>query len=71
MYCTCVLQVALDDGPGPPIKYQYPELGKLYQVRCTGIHKTMEYKDDFKTQVIILINPLNEIRIRHFTLEVG
>lgn len=24
--------VALDDGPGPPIKYQYADLGKLYQV---------------------------------------
>ena len=45
--CTCVLQVALDDGPGPPIKYQYPELGKLYQVRYSGIHKIREYKDDF------------------------
>ena len=26
------LQVSLDDGPGPSIKYQYAELGKLYQV---------------------------------------
>ena len=26
------IQVALDEGPGPPIKYQYAELGKLYQV---------------------------------------
>lgn len=24
--------VALDEGPGPPIKYQYADLGKLYQV---------------------------------------
>ena len=37
---TC--QVALDDGPGPPIKYQYAELGKLYQVvsglvRCCDV----------------------------------
>merc|ERR1712106_1295190 len=24
-----------DDGPGPPIKYQYAELGKLYQVVST------------------------------------
>lgn len=37
--------VALDEGPGPAIKYQYPELGKLYQVvsqliRCCDIsHK--------------------------------
>ncbi len=27
------VQVALDEGPGPPIKYQYAELAKLYQVR--------------------------------------
>ena len=26
------MQIALDEGPGPPIKYQYPELGKLYSV---------------------------------------
>lgn len=36
------MQVALDEGPGPPIKYQYPELSKLHQVishlvRCTDI----------------------------------
>jgi ubiquitin carboxyl-terminal hydrolase 9/24 len=37
------VQVALDEGPGPPIKYQYSsELGKLYQVvsqliRCCDI----------------------------------
>ena len=30
------IQVALDEGPGPPIKYQYAELGKLYQV-CYSI----------------------------------
>ena len=27
------MTVALDEGPGPPIKYQYAELGKLYQVK--------------------------------------
>lgn len=26
------MTVAVDEGPGPPIKYQYAELGKLYQV---------------------------------------
>ena len=34
--------VALDEGPGPPIKYQYAELSKLYAVvshlvRCCDI----------------------------------
>lgn len=36
------MRVALDEGPGPPIKYQYPELSKLHQVvshlvRCTDV----------------------------------
>ncbi|XP_055701076.1 probable ubiquitin carboxyl-terminal hydrolase FAF isoform X2 [Phlebotomus papatasi] len=36
------MQVALDDGPGPPIKYQYPEWSKLHQVvshlvRCSDV----------------------------------
>ena len=26
------ISVSLDEGPGPPIKYQYAELGKLFQV---------------------------------------
>ena len=30
------ISVSLDDGPGPPIKYQYAELGKLYQVYNTS-----------------------------------
>jgi ubiquitin carboxyl-terminal hydrolase 9/24 len=39
--------VALDEGPGPPIKYQYADLGKLYHVvsllvRCCDVSsKTM------------------------------
>ena len=39
--------VALDEGPGPPIKYQYAELGKLYSVvsllvRCCDVSKYMQ-----------------------------
>uniref|UniRef100_T1IZS4 ubiquitinyl hydrolase 1 n=1 Tax=Strigamia maritima TaxID=126957 RepID=T1IZS4_STRMM len=39
--------VALDEGPGPPIKYQYAELGKLYQVvsqliRCCDVSSKMQ-----------------------------
>lgn len=30
------MTVALDEGPGPPIKYQYAELGKLYQVNVSS-----------------------------------
>ena len=37
-----LMLVALDEGPGPPIKYQYAELGKLYSVvsllvRCCDV----------------------------------
>ena len=36
------MQVAVDEGPGPPIKYQFPELNKLHLVvshlvRCCDI----------------------------------
>ncbi|XP_054553726.1 probable ubiquitin carboxyl-terminal hydrolase FAF-X [Talpa occidentalis] len=39
--------VSLDEGPGPPIKYQYAELGKLYSVvsqliRCCNISSRMQ-----------------------------
>ncbi|XP_063559476.1 ubiquitin carboxyl-terminal hydrolase 9Y isoform X2 [Gorilla gorilla gorilla] len=39
--------VSLDEGPGPPIKYQYAELGKLYSVvsqliRCCSVSSTMQ-----------------------------
>jgi len=39
--------VALDEGPGPPIKYQYAELGKLYSVvsllvRCCDVSGVMQ-----------------------------
>uniref|UniRef100_A0A8C9X223 ubiquitinyl hydrolase 1 n=1 Tax=Sander lucioperca TaxID=283035 RepID=A0A8C9X223_SANLU len=39
--------VALDEGPGPPIKYQYAELGKLYTVvsqlvRCCDVSARMQ-----------------------------
>ena len=32
------IQVALDEGPGPPIKYQYTELAKLYQVVSNQVY---------------------------------
>lgn len=34
---TTFMQVAIDEGPGPAIKYQYPELSKLHQVVITLI----------------------------------
>ena len=35
---SLLISVALDDGPGPPIKYQYAELTKLYQVNINSSH---------------------------------
>ena len=39
---SLLISAALDDGPGPPIKYQYAELAKLYQfvstlLRCCNV----------------------------------
>lgn len=47
------MQVALDEGPGPPIKHQYPELCKLHQVvsqlvRCSNITTHCHSADDGK-----------------------
>lgn len=45
------MRVALDEGPGPPIKYQYPELSKLHQVvshlvRCTDVSEQSSIGQD-------------------------
>ena len=37
------MTVALDEGPGPPIKYQYAELGKLYQVPNIGTNSIRRF----------------------------
>lgn len=47
------MQVALDEGPGPPIKHQYPELCKLHQVvsqlvRCSNVTSKCQNSDDSK-----------------------
>jgi len=56
------IQVAIDDGPGPTIKYQYPELNKLYAVislliRCCDVNQFC------KTQVC---NELSVPTVRRF-----
>lgn len=45
------MQVALDEGPGPPIKHQYPELCKLHHVvsqlvRCSDITSECQNAND-------------------------
>lgn len=47
------MQVALDEGPGPPIKHQYPELCKLHQVvsqliRCSNVTANCQSSEDGK-----------------------
>ncbi|MCL4118408.1 UNVERIFIED_CONTAM: hypothetical protein GTU68_037864, partial [Idotea baltica] len=54
-----LMLVALDEGPGPPIKYQYPELGKLYQVvsqliRCCDVSPKCQSSQQNKPP---LLNP--------------
>ncbi len=44
------IQVALDEGPGPPIKYQYAELAKLYQVRILPFSSPSFFDDSFVTR---------------------
>ncbi|KAB7498699.1 putative ubiquitin carboxyl-terminal hydrolase FAF-X, partial [Armadillidium nasatum] len=49
-----LMLVALDEGPGPAIKYQYPELGKLYQVvsqliRCCDVSHKCQSSQTNKT----------------------
>lgn len=44
---TTFMLVSLDEGPGPPIKYQYAELGKLHSVvsqliRCCSVSSRMQ-----------------------------
>ncbi|XP_060649387.1 probable ubiquitin carboxyl-terminal hydrolase FAF isoform X5 [Drosophila nasuta] len=45
------MQVAMDDGPGPSIKYQYPEFSKLHQVvshlvRCSDVSEKCENSNE-------------------------
>lgn len=45
------MQVAIDEGPGPQIKYQYPELSKLHVVvsqlvRCSDISSRCQSSND-------------------------
>ena len=54
------MQVALDEGPGPPIKYQYAELGKLYSVvsllvRCCDVSARCQSSVAVSTVTIFVI----------------
>lgn len=51
--------VSLDEGPGPPIKYQYAELGKLYSVvsqliRCCNVSSRMQSSINGKVKCSLL-----------------
>lgn len=53
------MHVSLDDGPGPPIKYQYAELGKLHSVvsqliRCCSVSSRMQSSNNGKIECFIV-----------------
>lgn len=58
--------VSLDEGPGPPIKYQYAELGKLYSVvsqliRCCNVSSRMQSSINGNVFLAIVLNTLGQI----------
>lgn len=51
------MQVALDEGPGPPIKYEYPDFSKLHQVvsnliRCCDLSARCESSNPAEQPVL-------------------
>lgn len=57
--------VALDEGPGPPIKYQYAELGKLYTVvsqliRCCNVSSRMQSSINGTVNPKFALDPLTK-----------
>ncbi|XP_017073327.2 probable ubiquitin carboxyl-terminal hydrolase FAF isoform X4 [Drosophila eugracilis] len=61
------IQVALDDGPGPAIKYQYPEFSKLHQVvshliRCSDVSEKCQSSNQNARP---LPNPFKDATVTH------
>ncbi|XP_041564939.1 probable ubiquitin carboxyl-terminal hydrolase FAF isoform X2 [Drosophila elegans] len=61
------IQVALDDGPGPAIKYQYPEFSKLHQVvshlvRCSDVTEKCQSSNQNGRP---LPNPFKDATVAH------
>ncbi|XP_032578595.1 probable ubiquitin carboxyl-terminal hydrolase FAF isoform X4 [Drosophila sechellia] len=61
------IQVALDDGPGPAIKYQYPEFSKLHQVvshliRCSDVSEKCQSSNQNARP---LPNPFKDPTVAH------
>lgn len=60
------MKVAIDEGPGPQIKYQNPELNKLHQVvsqliRCTDISSICQCSQS--SIGVVLPNPFIELHV--------
>jgi len=51
------IQVSIDDGPGPSIKYQYAELVKLFSV-VSVLVRCCDLSSECKTQVGVPHPPL-------------
>ncbi|KAH8232660.1 hypothetical protein KR032_011344 [Drosophila birchii] len=65
------IQVALDDGPGPTIKYQYPEFSKLHQVvshlvRCSDVSEKCQSSNQNARP---LPNPFKDATVAHEELK--
>ena len=72
------MQLALDEGPGPPIKYQYAELGKLYAVvsqlvRCCDVSNRCQSSSQVcaltrkipKTILLLKLPTAKDLSMRH------
>ena len=62
------MMVALDEGPGPPIRYQYAELGKLFSVvsllvRCCDVSVRM------RSSAAVSAVDLNSVILQLFSLD--
>ena len=64
--------VALDEGPGPAIKYQYAELGRLYQVVSQLIRSCDVSFKQQSSQTVIFIDYIalcvNDINFNTFVI---
>ncbi|XP_023706840.1 probable ubiquitin carboxyl-terminal hydrolase FAF-X isoform X1 [Cryptotermes secundus] len=66
--------VALDEGPGPPIKYQYPELTKLHQVvsqliRCCDVSSKTQSSQS-QQGMLPLPNPYGDPAVPDFIMPI-
>lgn len=64
--------VALDEGPGPAIKYQYTELGKLNQlvsclIRCCDVSSKCQSSNGGP----VLLNPYRDMSCSNYVMPIS